>query len=70
MLWDYTKDGLLKELTFFFSPWPRRGACGILVPGPGIEPVSPAVEAQTPNHWTAREFPQGTNFLLSPCCVC
>ena len=26
-------------------------ACGILVPQPGIEPVSPAVEAQSPNHW-------------------
>ena len=31
-------------------------ACEILVPGPGIEPIPPAVEAQSPNHWTAREF--------------
>ena len=23
---------------------------------PGIEPVPPAVEAQSPNHWTTREF--------------
>ena len=30
-------------------------ACGILVPGPGIEPAPPAVEAQSLNHWTARE---------------
>ena len=22
-----------------------------------IEPVSPAMEVWTPNHWTAREFP-------------
>ena len=29
----------------------------ILVPGPGIEPVPLAVEAQSPNHWTSREFP-------------
>ena len=28
-----------------------------LSPQPGIEPVSPAVEVQSPNHWTAREFP-------------
>ena len=28
-------------------------ACGILVPGPGIEPVSPAAEAL--NHWDAME---------------
>ena len=32
-------------------------ACRILVPQPGIEPVPPAVEAQSPNHWAAREFP-------------
>ena len=32
-------------------------ACEILVPQPGIEPLPPAVEAQSPNHWTARELP-------------
>ena len=32
-------------------------ACGILVPRPGVEPRSPAVEAWSANHWTAREFP-------------
>ena len=30
-------------------------ACGILVPRPGIEPVSPALEAQNLNHWTISE---------------
>ena len=30
-------------------------ACGILVPQPEVEPVPPAVEAQSLNHWTARE---------------
>ena len=29
-------------------------ACGILVPQAGIEPVPPAVEARSLNHWTAR----------------
>ena len=38
-------------------------ACGILVPRPGVEPVPPAVEAQSPNHWTAREFPLLVSFL-------
>ena len=42
-------------ITFFFLP--HRVACRILVPRPGIEPVSPAMEAQSPNHWTSREFP-------------
>ena len=32
---------------------------GILVPQPGIERLPPAVEARSPNHWTAREFPSG-----------
>ena len=35
--------------------WLHRVACGILVPWPGIKPVSPALEAWSLNHWTARE---------------
>ena len=30
-------------------------ACGILVPQPGIEPVAPALGAQSLNHWATRE---------------
>ena len=37
-------------------------ASGILVPQPGIEPMPPEVEAQSLNHWTAREIPQ--SFIL------
>ena len=33
-----------------------QAACRILVPWPGIEPVPPAVEVWSPNHWTTREF--------------
>jgi len=32
-------------------------ACGILVPWPGIELTSSVLEAQSLNHWTAREVP-------------
>ena len=32
-------------------------ACGILVPQPGIEPTSPAVEVWILNQWTAKEVP-------------
>ena len=39
-------------------------ACGILVPQPGIEPMSPAVETQSLNHWTAREVPKDTDGLF------
>ena len=42
-------------ILYFF--WPNYAACGILVPQPGIEPRPSAVKAQSPNHWTAREFP-------------
>ena len=48
---------------FFF--WPHCTAGGILVPRPGIEPVPPAVEAWSPNHWTARELP-GDSCLGKP----
>ena len=36
---------------------PHCMAFGILVPRPGIEPTPSAVKALSPNHWTAREFP-------------
>ena len=32
-------------------------ACGVLVPWPGIEPMSPAMEAWSLNHLMAREVP-------------
>ena len=35
--------------------WPQQVAGGILVPHPGIEPMPPALGAQSLNHWTARE---------------
>ena len=37
------------------SFWPCPVACGILVPLPRIEPMPPALEAQSLNHWTTRE---------------
>ena len=49
---------------FFFFFWPRRVACAILVPRPGIEPTPPEVEAQSLNHWTIREVPGKTIFIL------
>ena len=40
-------------------------AHGILVPWLGIEPTSPAVEAQSPHYWTAREAPLTSFFPFS-----
>ena len=47
---------------FLFFLAPPRVAWGILVHQTGIGPVSSAVKAQSPNHWTTREFPE-TLFL-------
>ena len=33
---------------------------GILVPQPGMEPAPPALETQSPNHWTTREAPRSS----------
>ena len=38
----------------FFSLW--YVAYEILVPRPGIEAGPPAAKAQSPNHWTSRQF--------------
>lgn len=46
---------------FFFSTcWLGQATCRILVVQAGMEPVPPVVDAQCPNHWTARESPGNT----------
>ena len=41
-------------------------AYGILIPQPGFEPIPPAVEVRSLNHWTAREVPKnGFNKLMN-----
>ena len=39
-------------------------AYGVLVPGPGMELILPAVEAGSLNHWTTREVPGMPLFLI------
>ena len=53
----------LVQLVLFFFGCAIQLA-GILAPRPGVEPVPPAVEARSPNHWAAKEFPAGT-FIIS-----
>ena len=45
-----------KMFLFFF--WLSHIVYQILVPQPGIKPMPLAVEALSPNHWMAREFPR------------
>ena len=40
-------------------------ACGILVPQLGIEPMPPALEAWSLNHWTAMEVPRVPVYFLN-----
>ena len=53
--------------------WPCYTACRVLVPGPAMEPTTPAVEAQSPNCYTTREvllflFLEITQIQMSPGC--
>ena len=49
----------------FVCFWPHDISCRILVPQPGIEPMSPTVEVWSPNHWTTGEVP-GISYLCIP----
>ena len=42
-------------LVFFLAVLRGMWESRILVPWPGIEPVPPAVEVRSPNHWTTKE---------------
>ena len=44
------------EFTFFF--FALLHGLQVLVPWPGIEPMSSTVKTQSPNQWTTREFPK------------
>ena len=48
----YRKVTSIVRRAFF----PGLMACGILVPGPGIEPGALTLRPLSPNHWTNREF--------------
>ena len=53
-----------KSLEFFLYVMPRGMQCSISVPQPGIKSMPPAVEAWSPNHWTAREVPTSWNLKV------
>ena len=47
-----------------WGTWFHHEACRNLIPWPGIEPIPPALEAKSLNHWTAREVLVATSVLL------
>ena len=44
-------------LIYFILLWPHHTTCRLQAPQPGMELVSPVVEAQSPKYWTTWEFP-------------
>ena len=54
--YNFKADFLMQLIIFFGCT-----AYGILVPHPGVEPISPVLEAQSLNHWTSREVPAVAN---------
>ena len=54
---SFCNKGCVLSLSFFFFffLFAHCMACGILVPWPGVKPLSPALESQSLNHWTVRE---------------
>ena len=59
---DFNIELLKKLINYCFGGFsfflPHHMACEILVSQPRIKAGPSAVKAQSPNHWTAREFPQ------------
>ena len=55
------------SLFFFFFNFFCHMAWEILVPWPGTEPTSPALEAQSLNHWTTGEVPAHNLWIAVPC---
>ena len=50
--------GIKLEAFLFIYAFGCTVAFRVLVPRPGIEPASAAVEPWSPNHWATRGFPQ------------
>ena len=48
-------QSFLTIFSFLFF-WPHHMAYGILVPKPRMEPIHPAMETQSLNHWAVREI--------------
>ena len=57
--WSEPPTTLTYIIDYSINPRLASWLCGILVPQPGIEPTTPAVEVQNSNHCIAREVSEG-----------
>ena len=73
-IWERSKTervitSSLLLIFFFFSFLPHHKACNILIPLPlqglRVQSLPPAVKAQSPKHWTTREFQFLWNFTFT-----
>ena len=60
--WQQEDCLTLHHTRFLCHFWLCHMACRILVPWPGFEPMPPAVEVQSLNHWTPQGSPQTSLF--------
>ena len=51
----FCRSIFLRNFSFLFF-WLHHMAYGILVPKPRMEPIHPAMETQSLNHWAVREI--------------
>ena len=56
------RDKISQSSSWFFLPWPRHVAYGVLVSSPETEPLPSALVAWSVSHWTTREV---SGFLLA-----
>ena len=57
---------MTRQLYFIYLfIWPHHAVCGILVPQPGIEPMSLALKVQNLHRWTTREVPDSSVLKIS-----
>ena len=52
--WPVSSGG---HFCLFPTFWLHHAVCRVSVPGPGVAPTCPAVEARHPDHWASREAP-------------
>ena len=67
-VWD-SGCSLNRPYPFFLFLAVPHSMCWILIPWPGVEPVPPASEARSLNHWTDREVPHRFSCCHALSCI-
>ena len=57
-----TADMCAFSIHFGFFGRAHHAICGLLVPQPEVQPECPALDSQSPNHWTTKEVPSSISY--------